>query len=91
MSFSSLASGRIWKLYAELPEEIQELADKQFELFERDPFHPSLQLKQVGAVWTARVGLYYRVIGYHERDIFRWGWIGSHETYYKILKRMKKR
>jgi hypothetical protein len=62
MSFKSVASERFWQLYAELPEEIQELADKQYELFEQNPFHPSLQLKQVGETWTARVGLYYRVI-----------------------------
>jgi len=36
MSFKSAASERFWQLYAELPEEIQKLADKQYELFEQD-------------------------------------------------------
>ena len=66
MSFKSVASERFWQLYAELLEEIQKLANKQYELFEQNPFHPSLQLKQVGETWTARVGLYYRVVGYRE-------------------------
>jgi hypothetical protein len=73
MPFKSFASERFWQLYADLPEEIQKLADKQYELFEQNPFHPSLKLKQVGEVWTARVGLYYRVIGYREENLFRWG------------------
>ncbi|SPF56148.1 hypothetical protein SBA4_790016 [Candidatus Sulfopaludibacter sp. SbA4] len=34
MPFKSVASERFWRLYAELPEEIQKLADKQYELFE---------------------------------------------------------
>jgi hypothetical protein len=89
MSFKSVASERFWQHYAELPEEIQKLADKQYELFEQNPHHPSLQLKQVGEVWTARVGLYCRVIGYREGNLFRWGWIGPHEAYNKIIKRMK--
>jgi hypothetical protein len=88
MSFKSVASERFWLLYAELPEEIQKLADKQYDLFERNP-HPSLQLKQVGEVWTARVGPYYCVMGYREGNLFRWGWIGPHETYNKMIKRMK--
>lgn len=89
MTYKSVASERFWQLYAQLPKEIQKLADKQHELFEQNPFHPSLQLKQVGEIWTARVGLYYRVIGYREGNLFRWGWIGPHGTYNKILRRMQ--
>jgi hypothetical protein len=72
-----------------LPVEVQRLADKQYELFREDPFHPSLHLKQVGEVWTVRIGRTHRAIGYRERDIFLWGWIGSHEKYDKLLRRMK--
>ena len=28
-------------------------------------------------------------IGYREGDVFFWGWIGSHEAYDKLLRRMK--
>jgi hypothetical protein len=56
MAFQSYASERFWQLYSELPAEVQQLADKQYELFRQDPFHPSLHLKQVGEVWTVRVG-----------------------------------
>jgi hypothetical protein len=48
MAFQSFASEQFWKLYSELPNEVQRLADKQYELLREDPFHPSLHLKQVG-------------------------------------------
>jgi len=89
MAFRSFASERFWQLYRKLPVEVQRLADRQYELFREDPFHPSLHLKQVGEVWTVRIGLSHRAIGYREGEIFRWGWIGSHEAYNKALRRMK--
>jgi hypothetical protein len=33
IAFQSFASDRFWQLYRELPEEVQRLADKQYELF----------------------------------------------------------
>ena len=89
MAFQSFASARFWQLYNELPLEVQGLADKQYRLFQEDPFHPSLHLKQIGEVWTVRIGRSHRAIGYREGDIFGWGWIGSHEAYNKLLRRWK--
>jgi hypothetical protein len=89
MTFQSFASEQFWQLYSDLPAEVQRLADKQYELFRQDPFHPSLHLKQVGEVCTVRIGRSYRAIGYREGDIFNWGSIGSHEAYNKLLRRMK--
>jgi hypothetical protein len=89
MAFQSFASERFWQLYGELPQEVQRLADKQYDRFRADPFHPSLHLKQVGEVWTVRIGRAHRAIAYREGDIFRWGWIGSHEAYTKLLRRVK--
>ena len=73
MAFQSFASERFWQLYSDLPVEVQRLADKQYELFRQDPFHPSLHLKQVGDACTMRIGRSYRAIGYREGDTFRWG------------------
>ncbi len=89
MAFRSFASERFWQLYGELPAEVQHLADKQYELFRKDPFHRSLHLKQVGEAWTVRIGRSHRAIGYRDGDIFRWGWIGPHEAYNKLMRRMK--
>jgi hypothetical protein len=89
MAFQSFASERFWKLYQDLPTEVQRLADRQYEIFRQDPFHPSLHLKQIGELWTVRIGQSYRAIGYREGDRFYWGWIGSDESYNKLLRRMK--
>ena len=89
MAFDSFASKDFWDLYAELPEEVQQLADKQYARFRQNPSHPSLALKQTGAVWSVRVGNSYRAVAYRQGKEFFWFWIGSHETYNKLLKRVK--
>ena len=89
MHFQSFASERFWQPCSELPPDVHRLADKQYELFREDPFHPSLHLKPVGEVWTVRIGRSYRAIGYREGDAFYWAWIGSHEAYNMLLRRMK--
>ena len=39
---------RFWELYGQLPKEVQELADKNFQLLKSDPYHASLHFKKVG-------------------------------------------
>ena len=39
---------RFWEHYRQLPREVQELADKSFELLKADPHHPSLHFKNIG-------------------------------------------
>jgi hypothetical protein len=75
-----------WKRYARLPTAVQQLADKNFELWRRNPGHASLHFKHFRhGDWSARVGAYYRVVGYYEdRQTFVWTWIGTHEEYNKL-------
>lgn len=51
-AFLSKTTPRFWKLFAELPVEVQDLAIEKYELFKCDPFHPSLGFKAKGRVWT---------------------------------------
>jgi hypothetical protein len=51
------ATPDFWYEYWQLPPEIRELADKNFQLLKRDARHPSIRLKKVGICWSARVGL----------------------------------
>jgi hypothetical protein len=47
-----------WKLFYELPLDVQKQAHKAYELFTSDPFHPSLNFEQVNKrldVWSARI------------------------------------
>jgi len=62
VSFRSFALPEFWKCYGPLPEKTQALADAKYVLFEQEPFHPSLGLKQKGEVWTVDVGRSYRAI-----------------------------
>jgi len=41
------ASPDFWFHYQQLPPEIRDLADKNFELLKQNPRHPSLRLKKV--------------------------------------------
>jgi hypothetical protein len=79
------ASRRFWQSYNNLPQSIRELADKNFELLKSDPMHPSLHFKQIGTLWSVRVGKHYRALGTEKRDGIVWFWIGSHSDYDKLV------
>ena len=89
MSFRSFALPEFWKCYDKLPIHIRELADKKFEAFRQEPFHPSLGLQKKGQVWTVDIGRSYRAIALREDNDFHWFWIGSHEAYNQLLRRTK--
>jgi hypothetical protein len=89
VSFQSFALPEFWTRYDALPESTQALARSKYALFEREPFHPSLGLKQKGEVWTVDVGRRHRAIAYRTGDEFHWFWIGSHEAYNQLLRRVK--
>ena len=79
---------RFWRHYRSLPQEIQNLADKSFELLKADPRHPSLHLKRLGGakhLWSVRVGAHYRALGIDKPEGIVWFWIGTHAEYDKLL------
>ena len=68
---------------------MRDLADAKYALFEENPFHPALSLRQKGNVWTVDIGRSYRAIAYRKATDFYWFWIGSHEEYNGLLRRVK--
>jgi len=42
------ASSAFWDAYQRLPQQVRELANKNFALLKDDPKHPSLHFKKVG-------------------------------------------
>ena len=80
------ASPDFWSLYNALPIEVRSLADKAFELLKANPRHPSLHFKKVDKFWSARVGLYYRVLGSELPDGVLWFWIGTHADYDALIR-----
>jgi hypothetical protein len=79
------ASPAFWDCYHALPENIQDLAKKNFAFLKEDPSHPSLHFKKIDKYFSARVGLSHRVLGVEVPDGVLWFWIGSHAEYDKIV------
>jgi len=79
---------RFWQHYRRLPENIRELADKNFDLLKNDPQHPSLHFKKIGKtkqLWSVRVGAHYRAVGVEKPEGIVWFWIGTHAEYDNLL------
>ena len=49
---------RFWEHYRDLPDDIQDLADRKFELLKSNPCHPSLHLKKIEAHIKSVMKLY---------------------------------
>jgi hypothetical protein len=74
--------------YARLPEAVRQLAVKNYRLWLKEPWHPSLHFKQIGEYWTVRVGLSYRAIGRVRDGRLYWFWIGHHKEYDRLVRQM---
>jgi len=79
------ASSKFWALYDALPREVQEVADKNYELLRKNPRHPSLHFKRIGDLWSVRAGIHHRALGSEVPDGIMWVWIGTHGEYDKII------
>ena len=76
------------RLFDQLPVRVQRQAEATYQLFKRDPYHPSLHFKRVNSqdpVYSVRIGKHYRALGLWEGDMITWYWIGSHEDYNKVI------
>lgn len=85
----STATSRFWRLFNELPAEIQEHARRAYEVWRTNPQHPSLHFKRLageGHRFSVRIGSHYRAIGWKQEDGgVQWVWIGSHADYDHML------
>ncbi len=79
------ASPQFWKCYHQLPSEVRELADKNYQLLKANSKHPSLHFKRIGSLYSVRVGAHYRALGLAKTEGIVWFWIGSHADYDKLL------
>jgi hypothetical protein len=84
----SVASRRFWDLFNGLPPEIQKLAIKNYELWRRDPRHPSLHFRRLRGSkdrFTVRIGDRYRALGGSADGTMTWVWIGTHSEYDRLV------
>jgi len=75
-----------WQFYRQLPKEIQNLAQKNYQLLKTDSRHPSLHFKPIDSLWSVRIGKRYRALGFRMSEGVFWFWIGSHGDYDAILR-----
>ncbi len=78
-------------LFVLLPNTIKVQAKEAYQQFKRDPYHPSLQFKRVHSskpVYSVRINLDYRAVGIIQDNEIVWFWIGSHNVYEKLLKKL---
>ena len=85
MAFEHKTLPGFWERYNALSKDVGLRADKQFALLSENPRHPSIQLKPVGDLWSARVTDSVRALAIRERNTFTWFWIGSHKEYEALL------
>ena len=49
-----------------LPQRVKETAKKNYQLWQGNPFHPSLEFKEIKSkenIWSVRVGIGWRALG----------------------------
>jgi hypothetical protein len=80
------ATPDFWYYYRQLPNEIQDLANRCYEQLKQDSRYPSLHFKKVGQFWSVRIGIHYRALAVEENDDLAWFWIGTHAEYDKLLR-----
>lgn len=84
----SFTSRSFRDLYAKLPAHVQQKAKRAYRLFRQNPNHPGLNFKKVdlrNGIYSARVGIGYRVLGQFVGEDIIWFWIGSHSDYDHLL------
>jgi hypothetical protein len=85
------AAPEFWQLFDALPKKLQKLARKNFALLKRNPKHPSLHFKRIGAYWSVRVGRDYRAVAEETEDGLLRFWIGSYSAHDQLNRRQQER
>jgi hypothetical protein len=76
------------RLFADLPEQVQQQTRGAYRQFKEDPSHPSLRFKKVHPdlpIYSARITKNYRAVGQLDGDTVIGFWVGSHTDYEKLL------
>ncbi len=69
----SQTTDRFWKAYNQLPSSVQKTAKKIHKRWQENPYDPSLTFKQIHPVkpiYSVRIGLDWRVVGYQRGEYY---------------------
>jgi hypothetical protein len=73
-----------WRAYNDLAPSTKERAKTAWQLFEKNPDHPSLRFKKLQAhnsLWSVRINEQYRAVGIRSGEVIQWIWIGTHNDF----------
>jgi mRNA-degrading endonuclease RelE of RelBE toxin-antitoxin system len=87
----SRTTAQFRKLFADLPEQVQEQTRAAYRQFKENPSYPSLRFKKVHPelpIYSARISKSYRVVGQLDGDTVIWFWVGSHTEYDRLLEQL---
>jgi hypothetical protein len=84
----SRATRQFWRLFSDLPDDIQRDAKRAYRLFQANPAHPGLQFKKLEGednIYSVMIGLNYRALAAMKKERIVWYWIGSHSEYDRLV------
>jgi len=84
----SRTTKRFRQCLARLPDDVRRQAGKAYELFIRNPRHPSLRFKRVHAtqpIYSVRISINHRAVGVLTGGEILWFWTGTHSDYESLL------
>lgn len=79
------------KLFEKLPERIKYQARFAYKEWKENPFLPNLQFKKIHPmkpIYSVRINIGWRAIGYKNDNDMIWFWIGSQENYNKMISQL---
>jgi len=84
----SRTTSQFRKLFADLPQQVQDRTREAYRQFKEDPSYPSLRFKKVHPslpIYSARISQNYRAVGQLDGDTVILFWVGSHAEYNQLL------
>ena len=85
---TSVRTRQFKKLFTRLPQHIQEIAQRKFELFLQDPHHPSFHRKIIQSTshlahphYEFRITRNYRATCFVDEGTYVWVFIGTHADF----------
>ena len=87
----SVTTERFRRQYAAAGEQRQRQIRRAYQLWLENPAHPSIRFKKIHnsePIYSARVDLDWRALGVMQNDTVVWFWVGPHDEYEALLKRM---
>ena len=85
---NSKTTKRFRQMLTKLPNNIRHQAREAYKLFRENPNHPSLRFKKIHntePIYSVRININYRAVGFVDGREIVWFWIGPHAEYDKLL------